>query len=202
LTIHNDLDEDLTFDYYSIDSPGGALDPRIWNSLADQGIGAGGGSEYDFNGDGVVNGNDLTDAADGWEARFGDDLNGNDFLGWQQDFGVEGGDPAPGGSWEEAGGIGSALLSELFLSGATTLGPGEELSLGAGFDPSIFGLGNAGDLVFGFGAQGQNILGPGTVEYVSGGAGAVVPEPGSICFAGLALATACCLHRRCARRRN
>ncbi len=38
--------------------------------------------DFDFNG--VVDGDDLTGPADGCQARFGDGLNGDDFLIWQQ----------------------------------------------------------------------------------------------------------------------
>ena len=38
----------------------------------------------DFDGDHDVDGNDLTDPQEGWEARFGNDLMGSDFLTWQQ----------------------------------------------------------------------------------------------------------------------
>lgn len=41
----------------------------------------------DFDGDGDVDADDLTDPIDGWEARFGIDLDGSDFLAWQQHFG-------------------------------------------------------------------------------------------------------------------
>ena len=44
--------------------------------------------EADFDGDGIVDGNDLTDPIDGWEARFGVDLDGMNFLDWQRDFGI------------------------------------------------------------------------------------------------------------------
>ena len=40
-------------------------------------------TEY-FDGDRDVDSNDLTDPQEGWEARFGDDLMGTDFLTWQQ----------------------------------------------------------------------------------------------------------------------
>ena len=43
--------------------------------------------EGDFNLDGVVDGDDLTDPVDGWEARYGVDLDGNDFLAWQRQVG-------------------------------------------------------------------------------------------------------------------
>jgi hypothetical protein len=42
----------------------------------------------DFDGDGDVDGNDLTDPALGWNARYGTDLDGADFLVWQQNYGT------------------------------------------------------------------------------------------------------------------
>jgi hypothetical protein len=42
----------------------------------------------DFNGDGMVDADDLNDPVLGWKARFGDDLDGNDFLVWQQNLGL------------------------------------------------------------------------------------------------------------------
>ncbi len=42
----------------------------------------------DFNFDGDVDNDDLTDAVAGWEARFGDDLDGADFLDWQRHLGM------------------------------------------------------------------------------------------------------------------
>jgi sulfatase modifying factor 1 len=42
----------------------------------------------DFDGDGDVDGDDLTDPIDGWEARFGDDLDGLNFMDWQREFGT------------------------------------------------------------------------------------------------------------------
>lgn len=42
----------------------------------------------DFNGDGMVDGNDLTDPALGWNARYGTDLDGSDFLVWQRNYGT------------------------------------------------------------------------------------------------------------------
>lgn len=44
----------------------------------------------DFNGDGMVDGNDLNDATLGWKARFGVDLDGSDFLKWQRGYGSAG----------------------------------------------------------------------------------------------------------------
>ncbi|BBO32079.1 formylglycine-generating enzyme family protein [Lacipirellula parvula] len=40
----------------------------------------------DFNGDGSVDNADLTDPIRGWEARFGVDLDGGDFLDWQRNY--------------------------------------------------------------------------------------------------------------------
>lgn len=42
----------------------------------------------DFDEDGDVDHNDLTDPTLGWEARYGTDLNGLNFLDWQQEFGT------------------------------------------------------------------------------------------------------------------
>ena len=42
----------------------------------------------DFNGDGAVNGADLTDPVTGWQARFGVDLDGSDYLLWQRNLGA------------------------------------------------------------------------------------------------------------------
>ena len=44
----------------------------------------------DFDGDGNVDGDDLNDPTLGWQARFGADLDGSDFLSWQREFGSVG----------------------------------------------------------------------------------------------------------------
>ena len=41
----------------------------------------------DFDGDGDVDQDDLIDPVDGWQARYGVDLDGFDFLAWQREFG-------------------------------------------------------------------------------------------------------------------
>ncbi len=46
--------------------------------------------EGDFNEDGVVSGADLTGSPESWDARFGVDLDGNDFLAWQRNLGNSG----------------------------------------------------------------------------------------------------------------
>jgi len=43
--------------------------------------------EADFDGDGDVDADDLADATLGWEARYGNDLDGEDFLVWQRQLG-------------------------------------------------------------------------------------------------------------------
>lgn len=43
----------------------------------------------DFDGDGDVDDDDLTDPIDGWEARFGVDLDGFNFLDWQREYGTD-----------------------------------------------------------------------------------------------------------------
>lgn len=42
----------------------------------------------DFDEDGGVDGADLTGSASSWDARYGIDLDGFDFLNWQRDFGA------------------------------------------------------------------------------------------------------------------
>jgi hypothetical protein len=44
----------------------------------------------DFDQDGDVDSDDLTDLVDGWATRFGVDLNGGNFLDWQRQFGING----------------------------------------------------------------------------------------------------------------
>ena len=41
----------------------------------------------DFDLDGDVDGDDLNDPVDGWQARYGNDLDGSNFLDWQRQFG-------------------------------------------------------------------------------------------------------------------
>lgn len=87
-------------------SIGNAINPAMLNDEADleldfsvEGIGtiAGGvlfapsAPSADFDDDGDVDGNDLTDPVDGFLARYGNDLSGSDFLNWQRQFGG----PAP-----------------------------------------------------------------------------------------------------------
>lgn len=65
----------------AVPSPGGVLNidnVRLAESLPAQ--------PGDFNGDGAVDWADLNDAAQGWKARFGSDLDGGDFLIWQRNF--------------------------------------------------------------------------------------------------------------------
>ncbi|MCC6492147.1 MAG: hypothetical protein IT424_03905 [Pirellulales bacterium] len=44
----------------------------------------------DFNHDGLVDAADLNDPTAGWQARFGTDVDGGDFLEWQRNFGPAG----------------------------------------------------------------------------------------------------------------
>ena len=52
------------------------------------GINSAAGQPGDFDGDGDVDGVDLTHATLGWETRFGVDLDGMNFLDWQREFGT------------------------------------------------------------------------------------------------------------------
>ncbi len=185
--IKNNLAGPVTIDYYEVTSASGKLNPTSWNSLSDQNIDA--GLSADFNGNAAVNGQDL----EAWRAGYGTgttkaqgnadgdgDVDGNDFLLWQRQVGTTAGE---GDSWDEAGGSSSNQLAELFLNGATTLAPGQQISLGNAYVP-----GAGGDLVFRFAIQGQDILTGGLVQYVTSGPATGVPEPGTACLLALGLA--------------
>jgi hypothetical protein len=192
VAIRNPLPDPLTIDYYEIASAAGRLSTTGWNSLSDQNIDA--GLPSDFNNVGGVNGADLTV----WKGAYntnangdadGDgDSDGNDFIIWQRQVGKSAGE---GDSWDEAGGISSNLLAELFLNGATTIAPGGQLLLG-----NAFLTGAPGDLSFRLARQGGN-LGLGTVEYVTTGPAAAVPEPATSAIAlVIGLAGAALVRRR------
>jgi len=74
----------------------------------------------DFNGDGNVDGIDLTDPIVGWESRFGVDLDGQDFLVWQQQFGNSGAPSASAISTPEP--TTACLLLMGIVAALTTLG--------------------------------------------------------------------------------
>ncbi|MAT69895.1 MAG: hypothetical protein CMJ58_10265 [Planctomycetaceae bacterium] len=192
VTIRNDTTEAVSFDYYSIQSEQNALSLAGWNSLDDQNFDF--GLPTDFDGSGAVDGGDLTD----WQAAYGVNANadangdgasdGSDFLAWQATVGQS---PTAADGWIEGGGSSAAQIGELFLDGATTLGPGEEVSLGNAYDTSVFGAAD-GDLVF-VASPGATVeLLEGTVIYVTGAASGAVPEPASmlLCLGGFAVAAA------------
>jgi hypothetical protein len=86
------------------------------------------------------------------------------------DAGSVGGD-ALGEGWDEAGSSSTGQLLELFLGeNGSTIAPNETLNLGNAFNPSVFGAGNNGDLVFSFARTGSPLV-AGTVTYVGGPAG-------------------------------
>ena len=73
-----------------------------------------------------------------------------------------------GQSWSKAGGASANELAELFLSGSSTFDPAESHSIGAAYNPAVFG-GTNGDLVFQFHlTSGERLYGP--VSYVTSGA--------------------------------
>jgi hypothetical protein len=174
VAIRNTLSEPLPIDYYEIASAAGRLNPAngAWNSLDDQNLDAGLAS--DFNSSNSVDGADLTI----WKGGFGANANGdadgdgdsdgNDLMIWQRQVGQTAG---PGDGWTEAGGISSNLLTEMFLTGGTTIAPGAQVALGNAFVP-----GGAQDLTFRIARAGGN-LALGTVEYVTTGPATAVPEP-------------------------
>jgi hypothetical protein len=71
---------DLTFEFL-LDAEGDASQGEVLYRYA-----------ADFDEDGDVDGADLTDPVKGWKARFGDGLHGDDFLTWQRQLGLTGGD--------------------------------------------------------------------------------------------------------------
>jgi hypothetical protein len=174
----------VAIDYYSITSPGAALDTAGWTSLDDQNFDV--GLPSDFSRNGVVDGDDLT----AWKGAFGPshigDANGNgssngqDFLIWQRQLGKT---PTSADGWAEAGGSSSSQLVELFLNGATVFAPGEEVSLGAAYNEAIFGA-NDGDLQFLVSNSQNDVFYSGAISYVNSFITAV-PEPTSL---GLGLA--------------
>lgn len=188
----------ITFDYYLIKSAGGALDPVGWDSLDDQSYDAGLAADFDGSG-GPVNGADLAKWESDYAVNAGSDADhdgdsdGDDFLIWQRQSGQI---PGPGDSWDEGGGSNSTQLAELFLNNASTLGPGESVSLGAAYDPGVSGVGN-GDLTFQFGLQGSSALDGGGVVYVSSlSAATAVPEPATLSLLVLFAAGAMTVNRR------
>lgn len=177
ITIQNDGDNPIAFDYYIIHSDAGSLDPTQgsgWNSLSDQNIDPA-FRDADFDTSGAVDGVDLSQ----WEGDYGDngdsdadgdgDSDGNDFLVWQKQLGETSG--GPGDTWNEAAGASANNLAELFLNGQSTLDPGQTISLGKAFN-----VGGAQDLRFDIGIPGVPDLTQATVVYVNSSI-ASVPEP-------------------------
>jgi hypothetical protein len=70
----------------------------------------------DFNGDGFVDAADLNDPVMGWKARFGTDLDGEDFLAWQRNLGA--GTPPAAGAIAAVPEPSTALLALLGIVGA------------------------------------------------------------------------------------
>jgi hypothetical protein len=187
--IRNTTANPLSFDYYAIDSPQGALDTAGWNGLKDKGIDAGPAADF--------SGNNMVDAADlvAWKGDFGVDAgsdangdgqtDGSDFLAWQRGLGSSG---TAADGWIEAGGSSASKIGELRLNGATTLAPGAEISLGLAYNNAI------GDstIVFNVSSGESTALGLGSVVYVTGAASAV-PEPAS---AVMVLVAVCFLRGR------
>lgn len=184
--LQNTSGEPVSLDYYIVESAGNALDVNNWNSLQDQGLAGSQAADFDKSG-----GVDTADLAR-WEGDFGlnadsdadNDLDsdGIDFLAWQRQFGQA---PGAAESWHEAGGASSSQLAELLLNTVTTLGPGDELTLGNAFNPAVFGAGADGDLTFRFGAPNETLRMGSVVYQTSAISSAAVPEPSTL---GLVLA--------------
>lgn len=195
IKIRNDSGVPVSLDYYSIESAQSALDPAGWNSLDDQNYDA--GVPTDYSNDGIVDGADLGV----WQSSYGvDDMadangdgqsNGSDFLAWQTNLGAL---PTAADGWIEGGGANASVLGELFLNGASTLGPGEEVSLGAAYDSSVFGTAD-GDLEFHVSTGESTTLGMGAVVYETGAVAGPVPEPSTFAL-GIATGVALLSLRR------
>ncbi|WP_428307787.1 PEP-CTERM sorting domain-containing protein [Lacipirellula sp.] len=82
----------------------------------------------DFNGDGYVDAKDLNDPTLGWKARFGVDLNGNDFLTWQRNFGA--GTPPAVAAVAAVPEPSTALLALMGIVGAVRISRQRRLPLG------------------------------------------------------------------------
>ena len=82
------------------------------------------------------------------------------------------GNTAPGTGWDKSGTSNANKLTELYLpacasgNAVCTLPANGEISLGTAFNPAIFGSGNNGDVVFGFGLASGAFL-TGQVTYVA-----------------------------------
>jgi hypothetical protein len=195
IKIKNTSGEPISFDYYSITSSASGLNATTWNSLDDSNFQV--GKSADFNHSGTVNGTDLATLKSsygtngGGDADGDGDTDGNDFLVWQRQVGSV---PTAADGWIEAGGSSSSELVELFLDGASTLTPGQEVSLGAAYNNSVFG-GADGDLFFDVSSGSSDTVFVGSVTYVA--AITAVPEPAS---AVMVLAAVCLL--RGSRRRT
>jgi hypothetical protein len=167
--------ESFTINSYQITSDLGQLDPTGWNSLDDQDFAA--SVPGDFNSDGFINSIDLSDPVDGWEARFGADLDGSDFLLWQRKIGSSG---TPTG-WEEGGAVSPNFLGEAMLVGDSTIAAGASIELG-----TIYTGPAEGDLEFEFRDADGTLL-PAIVSYVGAAAAAAVPEPSSLVLVAVGL---------------
>jgi hypothetical protein len=175
--------ENFVINSYQITSDSGSIDPNGWNSLDEQDFAA--SVAGDFNKDELINSIDLTDPVDGWEARFGANLDGGDFLDWQGNFGSNG---TPTG-WEEGGAVSEDFLGEVLLVGDSTIAAGASIDLGTIFDEQPGPAGSSEDWVFQYRTADGNIIFRGKVTYVGGlAAASAVPEPSSMLLLALGAA--------------
>jgi hypothetical protein len=199
VTLRNIDTVPAAFNYYVIGSAASALSTAGWNSLSDQGYDA--SLPADFNGSGgAVNAADLSlwkgdfELDAGSDADDDGDSDGNDFLTWQRQLGQT---PGLGDSWDEAPASSNAQLAELYLNGASTLNPGDSVSLGNAYNSAVFGAAN-GDLTFKYGIPGQPLK-TAAVVYVSGSPATAVPEPPAAAMIALFLACVCMVGRQAPR---
>ncbi len=193
VNLKNIGNDPVSMNYYLIKSAGDALNPANapagWNSLSDQGFGAGAPADFNNSG-GPVDSADLVK----WQGDYGTnagsdadgdgDSDGRDFLIWQRTFGQG---PGIGDSWDEAGGSGTDQLAELFLNSSSEIAPGQSISLGKAYNPAVFGAAD-GDLTFQYAAPGQPGLTSGGIVYLPAlSAVTAIPEPATLSVVALAI---------------
>jgi hypothetical protein len=198
--IKNQTGKTFHIDEYTIVAPGGPSGDYNNNGTVDA-------ADYVVWRNGGPLANDPTPGVqptdyDAWRANFGATVNTLNATAWnslqeQNRAGFPAGN-GTGNGWEQDGGSRSSILGESFLTGnsAVTSGLSPELNLGAAFN-----VGSPQNLEFYYSVVPDNGLGqfegPGSltrgfVRYVNSGAGATiagVPEPASIVFVGVGLAT-------------
>src|SRR5262245_30399917 len=208
--IRNLTGDTFHIDAYTIVAPGGPTGDYNNNGTVDAG-------DYVLWRKGGPLQNDPTPGVqagdyDVWRANFGKTVNTLNPTAWtslqdQNLLGFPAGN-GTGNGWEEDGGSRGAVLGESWLTGNSAVVNATTLNLGAAFN-----IGSPQNLEFYYSVVPDNGLGPftgpgslvrGFVRYVTSGAGtaASIPEPASVIFVGIGLATLMVGGRTTARNRK